>query len=76
MKLRYKIGWACLLVLGLALLGLGLAVSHTTPCGTGPVAGEAGAAGAPSMRAEVYRCYGGPDVLHVEAIAKPTPADD
>jgi NADPH:quinone reductase-like Zn-dependent oxidoreductase len=28
------------------------------------------------MKAVVYRCYGGPQVLHVEQVPKPVPADD
>jgi NADPH:quinone reductase-like Zn-dependent oxidoreductase len=33
-------------------------------------------AGAPTMRAVVYTCYGGPEVLQVATVARPVPADD
>jgi len=34
------------------------------------------AMGATSMRAVMQRCYGDPNVLRVESIARPIPADD
>jgi len=73
MKLRNRIGLGCLLVLCLAVLGLGLAVSHTSACGAAPAANGAGAA---TMRAAVHRCYGSPDVIRIEVIARPALADD
>jgi NADPH:quinone reductase-like Zn-dependent oxidoreductase len=71
-KLRYKIlgGIAILIVIGIAALGVVL--SHDSPCGTAPPL----AADATPMKAIVYRCYGSTDVLKLESIAKPIPAED
>jgi NADPH:quinone reductase-like Zn-dependent oxidoreductase len=72
MKLILKIV-AALVVLG--AIALGLALSYDAPCPGGPAApGPTGAA--TTMQAAVYRCYGGPEVVHVETVEKPTPADD
>ena len=54
-------------VLGLA--GLAIALSHDSPCGAAPPA-PAGA-----MLAAVNRCYGSPDVIRIEATARPVPGD-
>ena len=61
-----------LVVVAVILAGLALLVSHDSPCGIAP----APPAGAQSMKAIVYRCYGRPDVVKLESIAKPTLADD
>jgi NADPH:quinone reductase-like Zn-dependent oxidoreductase len=72
MKLRYKVLGAIGILLVLAIGSLALALSHDSPCGTAtPLA-----ANTQSMKAIVYRCYGGLDVLKFEDIAKPIAADD
>ena len=56
----------------LAASSLALALSHTSPCGPpAPLV-----TGATPMKAVVRRCYGSPDVVRYEDIAKPTPKDD
>jgi NADPH:quinone reductase-like Zn-dependent oxidoreductase len=71
-KLRYKIAGALLLLLAVALIALGLTVSHNSPCGAAPALPN----DVQRMKAITYRCYGGPDVLKLEDIARPTAADD
>src|SRR3984893_19392326 len=72
MKLRYKILGVLVLLLAGGVLSLALAMSHTSPCGPAPPP----PAGATLMKGIVYRCYGSPDVLRYEDIAKPTAADN
>jgi NADPH:quinone reductase-like Zn-dependent oxidoreductase len=72
MKRRYKVLGAIAAVLVVAIAAVGIVVSHDSPCGTAPAL----AADAPSMKAAVYRCYGSTDVLKIEKIAKPIPADN
>jgi NADPH:quinone reductase-like Zn-dependent oxidoreductase len=48
-----------------------LYVSHDSACPAPPAL----ASGVPSMQAIVYRCYGGPEVLKLEQVEKPAPAD-
>jgi NADPH:quinone reductase-like Zn-dependent oxidoreductase len=59
-------------VLAIAVISFGIAVSHDSPCGPSP----APAKDAALMKAVVYRCYGSPEVLRLEDVAKPTLADD
>jgi NADPH:quinone reductase-like Zn-dependent oxidoreductase len=72
MKLRYKIANGFLLVIGVAILSLAYVMSHTSACGPAPAI----ASDTELMKANVYRCYGSPDVIEFTDIAKPVPADD
>jgi len=72
MKLRYKITGAVLLLVTVGVAWLGHTLSHDSACGVAPaLPGDA-----IPMKAAVHRCYGPPDVLTVEDIQKPTPADN
>lgn len=72
MKLRYRILGIFAIVLALAFVSLAVALSYTSSCG----AATALPAGSDSMKGIVAHCYGGPEVLKLEQLAKPTPADD
>ena len=72
MKLRYRILGILAIVVTLAFVSLAIALSYTSPCG-GPATLPAGSE---SMKGIVAHCYGGPEVLKLEQLAKPTPADD
>ncbi len=72
MKLISRIGLGVLATLVLATASLAVLISHNRSCEPGPaLAGDAS-----GMQAIVYHCYGSPDVLQIEEIASPTPADD
>ena len=72
MKLRYRILSGFAIVLGLAFVSLAVVISHNSPCG----AAAALPAGGDTMKGVVAHCYGAPEVLKLEQVAKPTPADD
>jgi NADPH:quinone reductase-like Zn-dependent oxidoreductase len=72
MKLRYKVLGAIAILVVVAIGSLAVVLSHDSPCGAAPPL----PANTPSMMAIVYRCYGSTDVLKLEVIAKPAPADD
>ncbi len=63
-------GLAVLLVL--AVTALAIALSYDSPCGPAPALAD----GATPMKAVVRRCYGPPDVLAIEDVEKPVPADN
>lgn len=62
-----------LLVL-VAAVALAVAMSHDSACPTGSP--PALPSGVTPMKAAAYRCYGPPEVVKVEDLAKPSPADD
>ena len=72
MKLRNKIlmGVATFFVVGFSALAI--TVSYDSPCPPAPPL----ATGAAPMRAVTQRCYGVPDGLHLETLAKPVPTAD
>ncbi len=63
-----KIVSTILVLIGVSVLTLGVVMSHNSACDSGPsmVAG-----GGTRMKAVVYRCYGPPEVLKIEDVAKP-----
>ena len=72
MKRRYKVlAW----IFGFFAVVIGVfavMVSHNSPC----PAPQGSATSDSSMEALRYHCYGGPEVLHLERVPKPVPADD
>jgi NADPH:quinone reductase-like Zn-dependent oxidoreductase len=72
MKRRYKVLGAIGVVLVVSITALAIVLSHDSACGAAaPLSADT-----PAMKAIVYRCYGGPEVLKLESVAKPIPADD
>jgi NADPH:quinone reductase-like Zn-dependent oxidoreductase len=72
MTRRSKVLLSVLLVLVLAIASFAWALSHNSPCHAPPGV----PAGMTSMKAAVHRCYGSPDVVRIERVAKPVPADN
>ena len=72
MKLRYKIASGILIFFGVAISSLAVYLSHDSACEPAPAI----SVGSETMKAIVYRCYGSTDVLALEDVEKPMPADD
>lgn len=72
MKLRYKIVGGLFAVVVLCLASLAVILSRNDACAPTPELSEQ----ATPMQAIVHRCYGSPDVLALEDIAKPVPGDN
>jgi len=70
--LRRRIMLSLLAVLALAIAVFAYALSHESACEPAPALTPE----VPTMKAVVRRCYGPPEVLVVETIEKPVPADD
>lgn len=72
MKRRYKVLGAVVGLMAIGLSAFAVVLSHDAACPpVTPLATDA-----PRMKAIVYRCYGSPEVISFEDVAKPTPADD
>jgi len=71
MTRRSKVLSVVLVLLAVTVLSAAVIVSHDSPCGSAPAL----AADTPSMKAVVHRCYGAPEVVKVESLAKPVPGD-
>lgn len=70
--------WICRIVgavaalVAVSVIVFAIAISRDAPCGPAPtLAGDA-----TTMKAVVRRCYGPPNVLTVEPVERPVPADD
>jgi NADPH:quinone reductase-like Zn-dependent oxidoreductase len=72
MRLRNRILGIVAIVLVLAFASLAVTLSYNASCG----APAALPAGSEPMKGLVMRCYGAPEVLQLEQVAKPVPADD
>ena len=72
MKLRYKIANGVLILLLVSISALAAVLSHNSACASAPALSD----GSETMKAIVYRCYGSADVIRLEDIEKPVPADD
>src|SRR5579872_2041281 len=66
MKRRYKITTGILVIVAVGLSVLAFVLSHSSACPESKPVSDAPT----SFRAIVYRCYGPPEVLHLESITK------
>ena len=72
MTRRKRILTGVLTVIGVMVVSVGWLMSHDSPCDPAPAVAEGG----PQIKAVRARCYGSPDVLTLEDIAKPVPAEN
>jgi NADPH:quinone reductase-like Zn-dependent oxidoreductase len=72
MKLRYKILSGLFGLLAVAIAALAMVIGYTAPCEPAPES----ASGGVQMKAIVYRCYGSPEVLALEDVARPEPGEN
>jgi NADPH:quinone reductase-like Zn-dependent oxidoreductase len=72
MTLAKKVLGIVFLLIALAVVSLAVTLSYNSACGDPPAL----ASGTPQMKAIVYHCYGSPDVLKLEDVAMPVPADN
>ena len=72
MKLRSKIIIGLFSILTLLIISVAVAIGYTSDCGPA----RAAAADDNAMKAIIYQCYGGPDVLEYVDVPKPVPADN
>jgi len=72
MKLRYKITTGLLAIILVGLSAGAITVSYNSACEPAPeISGNA-----EHMKAITLRCYGSPDVLNLEMVERPQPADN
>jgi NADPH:quinone reductase-like Zn-dependent oxidoreductase len=67
-----KIAIGALVFIAASILSLGIVLSYNSGCEPTPKL----ATGTDTMKANVGRCYGPPDVIELADLKKPTPADD
>ncbi len=72
MKRRYKVLLWTAGTLAVGVIALRLVLSHDSACEPAPAV----AAGAATMKGWVHHCYGGPEIVTYEDLAKPVAGDD